>query len=94
MTWWRGYVVGEFVAVRSDGARGRRRGESRPFRWFRGGTAPSRKKRRISRVEGLARELESQGWKRVGRGNGWYAYQFRRELGSARFAPDASRVAS
>ena len=92
VTWWRGYVVGEFVAVRSDGL-----GEiarSRQFRWVRGGTSPSRKKRRVARIESLVRELESQGWERVGRSHAWYAYRFRRELGSARFAPDASRVAS
>lgn len=83
--WWRGYVAGEFVAVRIvDGIPAEEVGRSEAFRWLRARPVPPEKRRVVSRLETLGKQLESQGWERTGQGHEWCAHRFRRQLGSSR----------
>ncbi len=93
ITWWRGYVSGEFVAVSIDTDPAEELARSKSFRWLRGSNAPPEKRRVASRLARLCQQLEGAGWEQHERDAAWYAYRFRRPLKPPRRVPAAGTPA-
>jgi hypothetical protein len=87
--WWRGYVKSQFTAVatKADGAEATV-ASSPYFRWHK--TVPPQESPSAAAALGaLVETLEREGWTVAGRGEEWFAFRFRTELGADYTGPPA-----
>jgi hypothetical protein len=75
-------MLGEFVATRFEGSVPIEVGASRSVRWAGGQASPEQRPPVVQALASLVLELERDGWERVGHGEDWYAYRFRRRVGT------------
>ena len=85
IVWWRGPMRGEFIAARFNGL-ARIEVSWRSVLWPGRAAIPVQKPRVLAALAALERQLEREGWERVGQGDLWYAHRFRRAV-SGRRAP-------
>jgi zinc-ribbon domain len=72
ITWWRGYLKSEFVAVTGD----RELARSPGFRWRSGEPPPHDDARARNVHDQLVRRLTALGWEPLGQAIPWYAQRF------------------
>jgi hypothetical protein len=79
ITWWRGYVRSQFLALTHNGANGDTTmiAESPYFSW-RSGEPPPARPNAVAAYLALIQTLDGLGWEPEGRGEPWFNTRFRR----------------